>query len=100
VAGLVLEGTGAAHVPSLYHPVIERLVASGVPVVLASRCRDVERDPASRAPVLYAGDLTAEKAGIALRVGLGRHQELAQLRQWWARLLACGHPGGGDGSPT
>ena len=41
---------------------IERLVGGSVPVVLASRCRDVERDPASRSPVLYAGDLTGEKA--------------------------------------
>jgi L-asparaginase/Glu-tRNA(Gln) amidotransferase subunit D len=31
LAGLVLEGTGAAHVPSCYHRVIEELVASGVP---------------------------------------------------------------------
>jgi L-asparaginase/Glu-tRNA(Gln) amidotransferase subunit D len=58
--------------------VIERLVGGSVPVVLASRCRDVERDPASRSPVLYAGDLTGEKASIALRVGLGRHDDLAQ----------------------
>ena len=56
VAGLVLEGTGAAHVPSSYNETINRLVSGGVPVVLGSRCRDVERDPDS-GPVLYAGDL-------------------------------------------
>jgi len=96
VPGLVLEGVGAAHIPSPYHAAVERLVASGVPVVLASRCRDVERDPYNPASVLYAGDLTAEKAAIALMVGLGRHRDIAQLRAWWAQLLATGGEGAGD----
>lgn len=90
VAGLVLEGTGAAHVPTRYYAVAERLISLGVPVVLASRCRDVERRPDSSGPVLYAGDLTAEKAAIALMVALGRHHDLGQLRAWWAQLLASG----------
>jgi L-asparaginase/Glu-tRNA(Gln) amidotransferase subunit D len=89
VSGLVLEGTGAAHVPS-YHAIAEKLITLGVPVVFASRCRDVERDPDSSASVLYAGDLTAEKAAIALMVALGRHRALGELRTWWARLLASG----------
>ena len=90
VAGLVLEGIGVAHIPSPYHAIVESLVDSGVPVVLASRCRDVDRDPHSPTSVLYAGDLTAEKAAIALRVGLGRHRDLAPLRTWWAELLEAG----------
>jgi L-asparaginase len=96
VVGLVLEGVGAAHIPSPYHSIVERLVGRGVPVVLATRCRDVERSPDSQALVLYAGDLTAEKAAIALRVGLGRHGDLAGLRTWWARLLAAGRSDGGS----
>jgi len=92
VAGLVLEGAGAAHVTSPYHAIVEALVAGGVPVVLASRCRDVDRSPYNQASVLYAGDLRAEKAAIALRVGLGRHHDLPQLRAWWGELLAAGRP--------
>jgi L-asparaginase len=96
VAGLVLEGTGAAHVPTSYNSIIDRLVSGGVPVVLGSRCRDIERDP-DGGKVLYAGDLTAEKAAIALMVGLGRCYNLAQLRDWWARLLTSGRPADRDG---
>jgi L-asparaginase len=90
VIGLVLEGTGAAHVPSLYHATIDQLVGRGVPVVLSSRCQDVERNPDSQTPVLYAADLTADKAAIALMVGLGRHHDIGPLRDWWAALLAAG----------
>jgi L-asparaginase len=89
-AGLVLEGTGASHVPSTLHPRIEELVAKGVPVVLASRASDVDRTAAAPGPVLYAGDLTAEKAALALMVGLGRHPELRQLGEWWSTMLAAG----------
>jgi L-asparaginase len=89
VAGVVLEGMGAAHVPSEYHPIIEDLLAGGVPVVLASRCRDVLRGPAAGDGVLYAGDLTAEKAAIALMVGLGRKRDLTDLRAWWSELLTA-----------
>jgi L-asparaginase/Glu-tRNA(Gln) amidotransferase subunit D len=87
---------GAAHIPSPYHSIVERLVGRGVPVVLATRCRDVDRSPDSQALVLYAGDVTAEKAAIALRVGLDRHRYLAGLRTWWARLLAAGRSDGGS----
>jgi L-asparaginase len=90
VAGVVLEGTGAAHIPSHYHALAERLVGAGVPVVFASRCRDVERHDNSRSSAVYAGDLTAEKAAIALMVGLGRHRDIGQLGGWWAQLLAAG----------
>ena len=95
VAGVVLEGTGAAHVPSAYHAVIGDLVGQGVPVVLASRCADVDRTRTAGDPVLYAGDLTAEKAAIALMVGLGRHPRLDDLRAWWSDLLARGAAGTG-----
>jgi L-asparaginase len=102
-AGVVLEGVGAANVPSLYHAVIGDLVEQGVPVVLASRCADVDRTRSAGAdttgsggaPVLHAGDLTAEKAAIALMVGLGRHPRLADLRVWWSALLAAGAAGPG-----
>ena len=89
VAGVVVEGMGAAHVPSEYHPIIEDLLAGGVPVVLASRCRDVDRSPAAGDGVLYAGDLTAEKAAIALMVGLGHKRGLRDLRAWWSDLLTA-----------
>jgi len=51
------------------------------------------RTRAAGGPVLYAGDLTAEKAAIALMVGLGRHPRLGDLRAWWTGLLAAGQVG-------
>jgi hypothetical protein len=39
--------------------------------------------------------VTAEKAAIALMVGLGRHPQLADLRGWWSDLLARGAAGTG-----
>ncbi len=89
-AGLVLEGTGASHVPSVWHPRIEELIVAGVPVVLSSRANDVDRKKAAPGSVLYGGDLTSEKAALALMVGLGRHPELSELRDWWSMLLAAG----------
>jgi len=86
--GVVLEGTGAGHVPSSYVPAVDALLAAGVPVVLASRCQNAPRDADRERGVLRAGDLSAEKAAIALMVGLGRHPRLESLRPWWSDLTA------------
>lgn len=91
-AGVVLEGTGAGHVPSSYHPTIDGLLAAGVPVVVASRCHDGARDPDPAGGALAAADLSAEKAAIALMVGIGRHRRLDDLRPWWSDLIASGAP--------
>jgi L-asparaginase len=87
VSGLVLEGTGAAHVPSSYNEQIMALIGKGTPVVLASRCRDVPRKNVPSDGPLYAGDLSAEKAALALMVALARHQALNEVRSWWSTCL-------------
>ncbi len=87
VSGLVFEGTGAAHVPSTYNATIMALVGSGTPVVLASRCRDVPRRNVPSDGPLYAGDLSAEKAALALMVALGRRDGLNGVRSWWGTCL-------------
>ena len=83
VQGLVVEGTGACHVPSEYHRALQQMVDGGTPVVLASRANDKPR-PARADRWLYACDLTAEKAALALMVGL--HAE-GGLDDWWDRLM-------------
>jgi L-asparaginase len=87
VRGVVLEGTGTGRVPSVYHEPVRQLNAEGVPVVLASRSRAARRMPTSDG-VLRAGDLTAEKAAIALMVGLGSTSNIDSLRRWWTELLS------------
>jgi L-asparaginase len=90
VPGVVLEGTGTSHVPSSYRPAIEGLLAAGVPVVIASRCRDRASGTDLGHGALPAADLTAEKAAIALMVGIGRHRLLDDLRPWWSDLVKAG----------
>jgi L-asparaginase len=90
VAGLVLEGTGAAHIPTRYDRQIQDLGDRGIPVVLATRCRDVPRVRTRAGPVFHAGDLTAEKAALALMVALGQNLDSDALKDWWAELMVGG----------
>jgi L-asparaginase len=84
--GLVLEGTGVGHVPSVCHEEIQDLVQKGVAVVMASRSRGVSTRVGD-AGVLGAGDLTAEKAAVALMVALGSSRTVSELCAWWSELL-------------
>lgn len=86
--GLVAEGTGACHVPSAFHAPLRQLAESGTPVVLASRAHDKPR-PARSAPWLYACDLTAEKAAVALMIGLASTKTPDALEAWWDDLMAA-----------
>jgi L-asparaginase len=86
VAGLVLEGLGAAHLPSWVFPVVDRLQARSIPVVLASRSRSWFRRTGDDEWVLEAGDLTAEQAAIALMVGLRETAGWPALQAWWRHL--------------
>lgn len=84
VAGLVLEGMGAGHVPAAALPCIDRALAK-IPVVLATRVSagrvfeetygfpGSERDMIARG-VVPAGSLSAHKARLLLAwlLGLGR----------------------------
>ena len=89
ISGLVLEGVGASHVPSSYHPTIRDLVSRGVPVVIGTRVGDPGAAITDQL-VLRAGDLSAEKATIALMVALGNSTDLDEIRTWWAELLFAG----------
>jgi L-asparaginase/Glu-tRNA(Gln) amidotransferase subunit D len=75
---------GAGHVPTFHHDELHQLVDRGIHVVLASRSADVDRSHDSHEPFLRAGDLTSEKAALALMVGLGAGQS---VREWWRRLM-------------
>ncbi len=86
--GLVLRGTGAGHIPSTYFEAVDQLWSAGVPVVIASRARDVIREDTSRDRLLRAGDLTPEKAVLAVMVGLGVSSEMSDFAKWWSELLA------------
>ena len=85
--GLVLRGTGAGHIPSMYFGIVDRMWSAGVPVVIASRARDVKREVAPSDRVLRAGDLTSEKAVLALMVGLGISSKMSDITKWWTELL-------------
>jgi L-asparaginase len=88
VHGVVIQGTGAAHVPSTYFEQIERLWKRGLPVVLATRARDVARTFDGVDRVLWAGDLTAEKATLALMAALGVSTQLPDICDWWSTLMS------------
>lgn len=87
VAGLVVEGVGETHIPGQYHDEIEeRAAREGLPIVIASRAAGTLAQNLDD-EVLLAGDLTAEKATLALMVGLGAASGLDDLRLWWRRLF-------------
>ena len=90
--GLVVEGTGAAHAPSRYHAALRQMADGGTPVVLATRLHDRRRPPRSDG-WFYGCDLTAEKAALALMVGLGAGR--AGLEEWWDELMAGARFAGG-----
>lgn len=96
VHGIVVEGTGAGNVPGPAVPGIDHAIASGVPVVLASRCWTGRTVPIYGGPgggvtldehgVIRAGDLNGPKARLALMVALGRTRDPDGLRDWFARV--------------
>jgi L-asparaginase len=94
VRGLVLEGTGAGHVPG---PVMEGIAEArdrGVPVVLASRCWTGRTAAIYGGPgggvtldglgIIRSNGVNGPKARIALMVALGLTRDLDELRAWFA----------------
>jgi L-asparaginase len=79
--GIVVEAMGRGNVPPGMVPAVRRAVASGVPVVVASRCQRGRTGPRygydggglvlQEAGAVFAGDLSAAKARIKLMVLLG-----------------------------
>jgi L-asparaginase len=86
--GVVVKGTGASHVPSTYFDEIERLSERGIPVILTTRTRDVARPFDANDRVLWAGDLTPEKATLALMAALDVSIRLPDDRDWWSTLMS------------
>lgn len=89
-AGLVLEGTGGGHVPPPLLKVFDAVLATGMPVVLATRCQGGgpltrtygmpggEIDLIDRG-LIPAGNLSGQKARLRLLVGLAAGREPAEL---------------------
>lgn len=81
VRGVVVEGLGGGRIPPWWLPAIEQAVASGVTVVIASRCPsgrvwDAYGYPGSHRTLremgcLFSPDLNGQKARIRLMVTLG-----------------------------
>lgn len=93
-AGLVVEGTGAGHVPGEVVPGIEYAISEDVPVVLASRVKTGRVESHYGGPgggrtlddagVIRAGYLNSVMARIALMVALGSADGMAGVRRWFA----------------
>jgi L-asparaginase len=89
--GLVLEGTGAGHVPPAALPGVRAALRAGVPVVVVSRCPEGPVAPLygfigggrhlQEMGVLLGGDLGGPKARIRLMVCLGVTSEPDELRR-------------------
>lgn len=87
--GIVVEALGRGNVPPAMVPAIRQALASGVPVVVASRCLRGRTAPRYgyegggarlfEAGVLFAGDLSAAKARLKLMVLLGAGAKRAEL---------------------
>jgi L-asparaginase len=97
IDGIVIEGSGAGNVPGEILPAIERVVATGVPAVLTTRCPGGPLAPiygtggASggghdliAAGMTPASRCTAQKARIALLALLGEGMSPDDIREWFA----------------
>ncbi len=91
--GVVLEALGASRVPPWWLPVIERAIAAGVAVVIASRCPsgrvwDAYGYVGSHRTLremgcLFSPGLNGPKARIRLMVVLGAAQDTAEVAALW-----------------
>ncbi|HEL0664610.1 TPA: asparaginase [Streptococcus equi subsp. zooepidemicus] len=80
IQGLVIEALGAGNVPPLAVSELEKLIASGIPVVLVSRCFNGIAEPVyayrgggaslKRAGVMFVKELNAPKARLKLLIAL------------------------------
>jgi L-asparaginase len=94
--GLVLEGTGAGNVSGALLPGVERALAGGVPVAVATRCLTGAIAPIYGGPggghtlaglgVTGAAELSAAKARLALAVALAVDPSVDAVRSWFEVL--------------
>lgn len=96
--GVVIEGSGAGHMPGRWKGALAQLLESETPVVLTSRCGrgrvvpiysgDLGGVTLREMGVIPAGDLSGLKARIALMFALGAGWERGQIRSYFARAGA------------
>jgi L-asparaginase len=96
--GVVIEGSGAGHMPGQWKSALAQLLDSGTPVVLTSRCGsgrvvpiysgDLGGVTLREMGVIPAGDLSGLKARIALMFALGAGWEAGQIKSYFARAGA------------
>ncbi|MCL5958024.1 MAG: asparaginase [Chloroflexi bacterium] len=94
--GVVIEGSGAGHVLGSWQPTIEALIQRGVPVVLVSRCGGGRVVGAyggrgggktlRALGIIPAGDLSGQKARVALSFALGAGLNVDEIRSYFARV--------------
>ena len=94
--GLVVEGGGAGNVAGALVPGLERAVASGVAVVVVTRCLTGAVAPIYGGPggghtlesvgVIGGSDLNASKARVALAVAMGVDPSVDAVRAWFKEL--------------
>jgi L-asparaginase len=99
IDGIVVEGSGAGNVPGEALPGIRRLVESGIPVVLTTRCIGGPLAPIygtggasggghdlMETRVIPASRLTAQKARIALMALLGAGLPRDDIDAWFRSI--------------
>jgi L-asparaginase len=96
--GVVIEGSGAGHMPGNWKSALVALLDSGMPVVLTSRCGQGRVVPIYRGDlggitlrdmgVIAAGDLSGIKARIALMFALGAGWNRDKIRSYFARIAS------------
>lgn len=93
---IVLEGFGRGNATPVVAAAVKEIIASGVPVIVASRCGEGRVKPIygngggkdlEKAGAIFAGDLTGLKARVLVSVLLGMGMTGAGMRQ---EILALG----------
>jgi L-asparaginase len=87
--GIVVEGLGRGNVPPAMAPAIAEAVRAGVPVVIASRCRNGRTAPRygydgggsglKASGAIFSGGLTASKARMKLMLLLGAGRSVEEI---------------------
>ena len=93
--GLVIEGLGCGNVPITALPNLEKVLARGIPVIIATRCHQGPTSEAYAYPgaartlkergAILAGSLPSHKARMKLMVLLGAGKNLTDIRQAFER---------------
>lgn len=92
ISGLVIEALGAGNLPPRTMPIIKRLVASGLPLVLVSRCFNGIAEPVyayegggidlQKNGVMFVKELNAPKARLKLLIALNAGLTGEKLRAY------------------